>query len=172
MPERFSSRISLCLIVAALGLGGGGCRKVAESVAEKGMQAAKNTTKGLSEGLDKGRKQGQSADDAIIVTAPAELKGFGSLTISEVRPGRDNSSGTDIELVVENTSDRPLRITSLDMLALDGKGFVKRPVSHPGELTVPPKAKDKLVVSFEGPEKLAKARIWGVDQDLPPPTRR
>jgi len=158
-------------VVAALGVGGVACRKMAESMAEKGMKAAKDTTKGLSEGLEKGRKEGQSADDAVVVTTAQDLKGFGSVTIAAVRAAREAKLGTEIELIVENTSDRPLRITNLDMLGLDAKGFVKRPASRPGELTVPAKAKDKLVVAFDGPEKLTKARLWGVDHDLPAPAR-
>ena len=167
-----TARIGVALfVVAALGVGGVGCRKMAERVAEKGMKAAKDTTKGLSEGLEKGRKEGQSADDAVVVSTAKDLKGVGSVTIAEVRTAREANLGTEVELVVENTSDRPLRITNLDMLGLDAKGFVKRPIIRPGELTVPAKAKDKMVVAFDGPEKLTKARIWGVDHDLPAPAR-
>ena len=161
-----------CLTLMALGAASAGCRKMAESVAEKGAEAVKNTTKGLSEGLEKGRKQGASTDDAVVVTSLADLKGVGSLTVAEVRRAREGG-GTEIELVVDNTGDRPLRITRLDIIALDGKGFVKRPAASPPELTVPPKAKDKLVVAFEaGDGSLAKARIWGVDHELPAPARR
>jgi hypothetical protein len=164
---------SLALVaLLALGAAPAGCRRVAEKVAEKGAAAVKDTTKGLEEGLEKGRKQGASTDDAIIVAGPADLKGVGSLTIGEVRRVREGA-GTEIELVVDNTSSRPLRITRLEIFAQDGKGFVKRPVAEPAELTVPPRAKDKLVVAFDsGSDKLVKARIWGVDQDLPAPAAR
>lgn len=87
---------------------------------------------------------------------------------------KDTSKGlSEIELIVDNPGNRPLRITRLDVFAQDGKGFVKRPVTEPGELTVPPRAKDKLVVAFDsGTDKLVKARIWGVDHDLPAPASR
>lgn len=156
----------------ALGLAPAGCRRVAEKVAERGAAAMKDTTKGLSEGLEKGRKEGASADDAIIVAGPADLKGVGSLTIGEVRRARDGA-GTEIELIVDNVGDRPLRITRLEIFAQDGKGFVKRPTATPAELTVPARAKDKLVVAFDsGSDKLVKARIWGVDHVLPAPASR
>jgi len=164
--------LSTCLMAAALATAPSGCRKMAERIAEKGVKAAKETSKGLSEGAEKGRKEGQSVDDAVIVSSLQDLKGVGSLTVSEVRQNRA-AAATEIELVVDNTGDRPLRITRLDIIALDAKGFVKRPTTVPGEVTVPAKAKDKLVVAFEsGPDKLVKARIWGVEQDLPAPARR
>jgi hypothetical protein len=155
------------LLAAAVATVPAGCRKMAERIAEKGVKAAKETSKGLSEGADKGRKEGQSVDDAVIVSSLQDLKGVGSLSISDVRQKRETAT-TEIELVVDNTGDRPLRITRLVIIALDAKGFVKRPTTVPGEVTVPAKAKDKLVVAFEsGPDKLVKARIWGVDHLLP-----
>jgi hypothetical protein len=158
-----------CIVAVALATVPSGCRKMAERVAEKSVETVKNTTKGLSEGMEKGRKEGASTDDALVVASLADLKGAGSLSVAEVRRA---PVGTEVVLVVDNTGERPLRITRLDVFALDSKGFVKRPVAAPPEITVPPKAKDKLVVAFEsGADKLAKARIWGVDHDLPAPAR-
>jgi hypothetical protein len=170
---RRHDRILVCAVAVALvGLSVTGCRKMAERVAEKGVEAVKNTSKGLEEGAEKGRKQGASTDDALVVASLADLKGAGSLTVDEVRRA---PVGTEVVIVVDNTSDRPLRLTRLDVFALDSKGFVKRPVSAPPEITVPAKAKDKLVVAFETAqgkqEKLAKARIWGAEYDLPAPTK-
>ena len=158
-----------CIVAVASSVFTLGCRKMAERVAEKGVAAVKDTTKGLSEGAEKGRKEGASTDDAVVVTSLADLKGAGSLSVAEVRRA---PVGTEVVLVVDNTGERPLRITRLDVFALDSKGFVKRPVAAPPELTVPAKAKDKLVIAFDtGADKLAKARIWGVDHDLPAPAR-
>lgn len=153
------------LAAIALGAPAAGCRKVAQQVAEKGVEAVKNTTKGLEEGAEKGRKAGASTDDAVVVTSLADLKGNGSLSVAEVRRA---GVGTEVVIVVDNTSERPLRITRLDVFALDSKGFVKRPVAAPPEITVPAKAKDKLVVAFDpGRDKLVKARIWGTEHELP-----
>jgi hypothetical protein len=162
-------RVIAFLAAVALGALGAGCRKMAERAAEKGVEAVKNTTKGLSDGVEKGRKEGASTDDAVVVTSLADLKGAGALTVAEVRRA---GVGTEVVLVVDNIGARPLRITRLDIFALDSKGFVKRPVATPPEITVPAKAKDRLVVAFEaGQDKLVKARIWGIDHDLPAQTR-
>jgi hypothetical protein len=161
--------LTVACLAVALSVFTFGCRKMAERVAEKGVAAVKDTTKGLSEGAEKGRKEGSSTDDAVVVTSLADLKGAGSLSVAEVRRA---PVGTEVVLVVDNTGERPLRITRLDIFALDSKGFVKRPVAAPPELTVPAKAKDKLVIAFDtGADKLAKARIWGVDHELPAPAR-
>lgn len=103
------------------------------------------------------------------MTSLADLKGAGSLSVAEVRRA---GVGTEVVLVVDNTGARPLRIARLDIVALDSKGFVKQPVASPPEITVPGKAKDRLVVAFDSAgDKLVKARIWGVDHDLPAATR-
>jgi hypothetical protein len=144
------------------------CKEVAEKVAEKGMKAAKDTTRGLAEGIEKGRKQGASADDATVVSGPADLKDRGSLSVRAVRPSAADPKQADVELVIENVTDRPLRITNLEVLALDREGFAKRPTGTVHGVTVPAKAKEKLVATFEADAgSLVTARVWGVDHRLP-----
>jgi hypothetical protein len=153
--------IAVLLVGAALS---GACKEVAEAVVEKSVKAAKDTTKGLEEGLEQGRKQGESSDGALIVSSAGELEGKGLITVHAVRK---LEQGTEIELAVENTMDRPLRVTKLSVLALDEQGFAQRPSRSAVELTVPPRAKDKLVLSFDA-GGLAKVRIWDTEQTLPP----
>jgi hypothetical protein len=161
--------VSVVLLVLAAGaaLAVPACKDVAEKVAEKGMKAAKDTTKGLAEGIEKGRKQGQSADDATIVSDAADLKGKGLLSLRQVRASAGDPKHAEIELVFENVTGQPLRITNLDVLALDKEGFAKRPTSTVHGLTVPAKAKEKLVVTFDAEARsLVTARVWGVDHQL------
>lgn len=154
-------------LVAVVGLSGSGCKEITETFVEKGVKAAKDTTKGIEEGIDKGRKGGESGDGAFIVSRPEELTGKATITLREVRPAPDDPKRSEIEFAIENTTDRPLRVTHLEALALDGEGFAKRPSTPIGELTVPAKSKEKLVIGF-GAEasSLAKARLWGVDYEL------
>lgn len=150
--------LSLCCAI--------GCKEVTETVVEKGVKAAKNAAKGVEEGVDKGRKEGQSADDAIIVSRNDDLTGSGTISLVALR--KVGTTGVELEIAFENTTTRPLRITNLEIIALDKDGFVQRPSSPPAGLTVPPKAKDKLVVSFNGAAStLATARIWGKDYTIP-----
>jgi hypothetical protein len=160
------SRLVLVLIAGAPFLSAAGCKKVTETVVAKGVQAAKQTVKGIEEGVDKGRKGGESLDDAIIVSRSEDLKGNGNLAIRAVR--EKTETGVEIEIVVENITARPLRVTNLEVLGLDKDGFARRPLASVPELTVPPKAKDRLIVRFQaGPPPLRKVRIWGTDHDVP-----
>jgi hypothetical protein len=154
-------------IAGALSLAVGGCKEVTEKVVEKGVQVAKDTSKGVEDGLDKGRKSGESTDDAVIVSSPTDLVGKGSILVHAVHPAASDAKVAEVDLALENTGERPLRITRLEVLALDKDGFVKRPNSDPAETTVPPKAKEKLTISFPVEAKtLAKVRIWNKDQDV------
>ncbi len=162
----------VCAWVTIVCVAGSGCKEVTETVVEKGVKAAKDTTRGVSEGIEKGRKQGQSADDAVIVSKPDEIQGKGTIAVRALRQHPDNPKHAQIELAFENTSDRPLRFTKLEVLALDGEAFVNRPQTSPSDVTVLPKTKDRLVVTFEADAKtLAKVRVWGVEYALPPVQR-
>jgi len=145
-----------------------GCKRITETVVEKGVKAAKETSKGVADGIDKGRKGGESVDDAFIVSKADELNGKGTISVYALRPRAENAKQAEVELALENTTDRPIRFTDIETLALDKENFVVRPESPPRELTVPPKAKDRLVVVFNGEAaKLTKVRLWGVDYPLP-----
>ncbi len=155
-------------VVAFLCVASSGCKEVTETVVEKGVKAAKDTSRGISEGVEKGRKQGQSADDAVVVSRPEEIKGKGGITVRALRQHPENPKHAEVELAFENTTDRPLRFTKLDVLALDGESFVTRPQTAPSDVTVLPKTKDRLNVTFEvDAKKLAKLRVWGIEHALP-----
>lgn len=142
-----------------------GCKDVAEKVTEKSISAVKETTKGIAEGVEQGRKSGESLDGATLVSSMAELADKGSVSVYAVAP---TEGGTEVTLAVENTTDKPLRLTKLEFLALDVEGFTKKPGTAPSEFTVAAKAKDKLVLTLaEKPEKLAKIRVWASDFELP-----
>jgi hypothetical protein len=154
--------------VLAIAVAAPGCKRITETVVEKGVKAAKETTKGVTEGIDKGRKGGESVDDAFIVSKAAEVAGKGIIGVHAVRPRAENAKQAEVELALENTTDRPIRFTDIETLALDKENFVVRPESPPRELTVPPRAKERLLVVFNGEaDKLAKVRLWGVDYPLP-----
>jgi hypothetical protein len=143
------------------------CKEVTEKVVETGVKAAKDTTKGIEEGIEQGRKSGSSVDDAVIVANAADLDGKGSIGVHTLR-ARGGGEQAEVELVVENTTDAPLRVTKLEVVVLDDKGFATRPTSPPFELTVVAKAKDKLPITFATkPESIKKVRIWAKDYDAP-----
>ena len=167
-----SSLFRCAAALAVLAIGGvAGCKEVTEAVVEKGVKAAKDTTKGIADGIDKGRKEGESADGAFVVSTAGDLAGKGSIAVRALRPRVDDPKRAEIELAIENTTDRPLRLSGVEVLALDREGFVKRPDAEARELTVPAHAKDLLVLSFAAePSTLAKIRIWGADSPLPAPS--
>jgi hypothetical protein len=159
---------TFCGLIALMSGSAVGCREVTEKVIEKGVQAAKDTTTGIESGVEKGRKSGVSADGAAIVSSHQDLVGKGSIVVYALRPTVTDPKGAEVDLALENTTDKPLRVTNLEVLALDKEGFVKRPLIAPAELTVPPQAKDKLTVTFPAEAAtLAKVRIWDKESDVP-----
>lgn len=149
-----------------------GCKQAAETITEKSISAAKETTKGISEGIDKGRKSGESLDGAEIVSSNAELEKRGSFSVFSVR-GSDASDATEISLAFENTSDKPIRISNLEVAAFDRDGFVKKPTSGHSEITIPARGKDVVTFSVrERADRIAKVRVWNKDVDVPATARK
>jgi hypothetical protein len=159
-------------VVGVFGLVGIGCKDAASTVVEKGVSAAKETSKGIEEGVDKGRKTGESLDGALLVSSPAELEGKGSVSVYSVH-ALDGSTEAEISLAFENTTDKPLRVTKLQIVVLDAESFAKRPSGVTAELTVAPKAKEKLTFRVEGKAAtLAKVRVWDKDYEIGPAARK
>jgi hypothetical protein len=157
--------LAACTVAASLT---GACKQVTETVVEKGVKAAKDTTKGIEEGIEEGRKSGSSVDDAVVIAGAKELEGKGAISIRGIREQSGNPEASEVEIVVENSTDSPLRITKLEVVALDKEDFVVRPTTPPSELTVLAKAKDRFVVPVPlAPAKISKVRIWGVDHAAP-----
>ncbi len=167
--DSWSVRSTLLVSITIVLSGIAGCKEVTETVVEKGVEAVKNTGKGVEDGIDKGRKSGESSDGAFIVSNAKDLTGHGTIVVHAVRAAANDPKQAEVDLALENTTDAPLRITKLEVLALDKEGFVKRPSSDPSEMTVPPKAKEKLTVTFPAEAAtLAKVRIWDKESDVPP----
>ena len=94
-----------------------------------------------------------------------ELHASGGVSVFSVK---DISGGADVTVAVENTGDRPMRVTGLEVMALDQNGFVLRPLKQPNEVTVPPHAKEQVVVTMPGTAaQIKKVRFWGEDMDVP-----
>jgi len=153
----------LLLFVSVLG----GCRDITSTIVGGTIGTSKEIVTGGKEGVEEGRKQGESVDGAVIVTTAEELRANGTVSVYAVRAGVE---GAELVLAFENQGDRPMRVGGLEILALDPDGFVLRPLKSPGELTVPSKAKDQLVVTVPGtPERVAKVRVWGEELVVPAP---
>ena len=151
------------LIVLAFGLTG--CKEVTAWVVGETVEAGKEVSTGIVEGVAEGRKAGESVDGATIVTGLAELQANGTVSVREVRLG---PGGCEVVLAFENTSDKPMRISGIELIALDSDGFTLRPQESVAGLTVPAKAKDQLAIRFgEPPEKIKTVRVWGLDLPVP-----
>ena len=144
-----------------------GCKEITSFVVGNTVEAGKEMTKGVVEGVEEGRKQGESVDGATIVTRSEDLEANGSVSVREVTGG---DADAHVVLAFENTTDKPLRLSNVEVLALDADGFTQRPVSTEFSLTVPPRAKDQLVVDFAvGTSKIHTVRVWGKDLVVPAP---
>ena len=160
---RFAFITSFLVMASGAGVG---CKEVTQAFVEKSVKVAKDTTKGIEAGFKQGRKEGESSDGALIVSRPEELAGKATITVLKVRPGEEASS-SEVDFAIENTLDRPLRITDLTAVALDNEGFAQRPSGDIDELTIPSKAKERLTIAFKKPASdLAKIRLWEVEYDL------
>lgn len=142
-----------------------GCKQLTSMVVGGTVSAGKEVTKGIVEGVEEGRKSGESLDGAVVVTTAAELAEHGSVTVFAVKESGDEA---DVVLAFENTGDTPLRVSGVEVIALDPDGFVQRPTSSETTLTVPAHAKDQLVVHFAVPAaKVKTVRVWGADYTAP-----
>ena len=143
-----------------------GCQEITAFVVGGTVSTGKEVTKGVVDGIEEGRKSGEPIDGALIVTSAADLAAVGAVTVNGVEA---TAEGSTVALAFENRGDKPLRVSGVEVLALDAEGFVQRPSTPAGELTVPARAKDRLVVSFGiPPEKVATVRVWGQDLLVPP----
>lgn len=142
-----------------------GCKEITSTVVGGTIETSKEVITGVKEGVEEGRKQGESVDGAIIITRLDELQANGALSVREVRAG---VSDTEVVVAVENKMDRPLRISGMEVMALDPEGFVVRPNGPAAGLTVPPLSKDQVVIHFPGtPDKIAKVRVWTEELTVP-----
>lgn len=156
--------LAALVLLSALTLGCSGdmWRSCTAAVVGKTVETSKEVGTGIVEGIQDGRKAGESVDGALIVSSLAELSGVGNATLYSVEPGPADGTST-VTIAIENTSDKPLRVTGLSIDLLDNEGFVQRPEDkNPRELTVPPHAKDRASAVFAViPRKVGEVRLWG-----------
>ncbi|MBN2713544.1 MAG: hypothetical protein JXR97_14075 [Planctomycetes bacterium] len=167
------------VLICALSLMLGGCKGCSETakdatqtVTQKTVETTKGALSGIKEGLEEGRKNSESLDGAKIVTSLEDLKDKGTVNIGKVT--KNNNGKFEVELIVENTLDIPLRITGLTgtgvMVLLDGEGFASPltgSTENHSEITVLPKAKQKFKYFFNGDiETPTKLRILGKEMEV------
>jgi hypothetical protein len=151
---------SLLLITLALPLACSGevATGVTSTVVGKAVEVGKGTARGLAEGVERGRRDGESLDGARLVSSWADLEGRGEIAVVDTSAATD-SGEIEVTLAFVNDGDEPLRVTGLQVVALDADGFVLTPAAPPPSLTVPPHAKDRRVLRFRG-EDVARLRVW------------
>lgn len=153
--------VALALVVTALGCTGENAKDATAAVVGKGIEVGKGTVTGIAAGVEEGRKHAESADGAVVVSTDAELKASGSAKIGGVVA---DGEGSKIDILVENTSDKPMRATKLEVIVLDKDGVVTPSQLSTFELTVPPKAKAKVSATTSlKPEAVGNVRLYGVD---------
>ncbi len=147
--------------VLALSCTGENAKDATAAVVGKGIEVGKGTVTGIAAGVEQGRKNAESADGALVVSTDAELKTHGGAKIGAVEA---DGAGSRVDILVENTSDKPLRATKLEVIVLDKDGVVTPSTLSAFELTVPAKAKAKVSATTSlAPEKVGNVRLYGAD---------
>lgn len=155
------------LALCSLACSGDVFKSCTSTLVGKTVQTTKEVTSGVAEGIEEGRKSGTSLDGAVVVSTPDELDAHGGVSLLSVEDAGE--SAAHVTLAFENTGDQPLRVTGIRVGVLDDQGFVQQPtVVPPTELTVPPRAKERLSFDVAIPaSKVGTVRAW--DRDLPKP---
>lgn len=150
--------LSLSSLVAC---SGENAKQATAAVVGKGIEVSKGTVTGIAAGIEEGRKQGESADGAVIISSAEELATHGGTSMGDVTA---DGEGSTIAILVSNTGDKPLRLTRMDPLVLDSDSVVVTSRTDHAELTVPPKAKAKLIIHASvAADKVGTVRLFGVD---------
>ncbi len=151
------------ILASTLGCSGETAKDATAAVVGKGIEVSKGTVTGLVAGVEQGRKNAESADGAQVINSSAELASLGAARVSSIT---DAGEGAKIDILVENTTDKPLRATKLEVIVLDKDGVLTPSTSSTFEVTVPPKAKAKIEVTTSlKADKVGTVRLYG--QDLP-----
>lgn len=158
----------LCLF--ALACSGEFFKSCTSTVVGKTVETTKEVTSGVAEGIEEGRKSGSSIDGAILVSTLDELNTHGGVQVVAIEG--TGASSCRVVLGVENREATPLRLTGLQVRALDKQGFAVEPMGGAiGEVTVPPRAKEKVTIELGiAAEQVGSVRAWEVDLPLVPPT--
>ena len=131
------------------------------------VETTKEVTTGVAEGIEEGRKSGTSIDGALLVSSMEEVAAHGGLSVAAIEVV--DAASCRVVLAVENKGETPLRVMNLEVSALDKGGFVQRPTSSTsGEITVPPRAKERVMVDLAIPaDQVGAVRAWNTDLALP-----
>jgi hypothetical protein len=152
---------ALTALALTVGCTGENAKDATAAVVGKGIEVSKGTVTGLVEGVEQGRKNAESADGAQVINSHDELTKVGSAKVSAVT---DAGEGAKIDILVENSTDKPLRATKLEVIVLDKDGVVTPSTSSAMEITVPPKAKAKVEVTTGlKADKVGTVRLYGAD---------
>lgn len=165
-------RLKLVLALMSLSLlacSGDFFKSCTSTVVGTTVETTKEVTTGVVEGIEEGRKSGTSIDGALVVSSMDEVGAHGGISVVSV--DAVDATNSRVTLALENSGEQPLRITSLEISALDKGGFVQRPTSSvPGEVTVPPRAKERLVVELPiAADQVGTVRAWATDLAIPAP---
>ena len=149
------------LLALTLGCTGENAKDATAAVVGKGIEVGKGTVTGLAAGVEEGRKKAESADGAQIIDSSAELQKLGGARVSNVA---DVGAGAKIDILVENTTDKPLRASRLDIIVLDKDGVLTPSSPSATELTIPARAKAKVeVMTGIKADKVGTVRLYGTD---------
>ena len=150
-------------LALALGCTGENAKDATAAVVGKGIEMGKGTVTGLAAGVEQGRKNAESADGAQIIDTAAELAKLGSAKVGTVAV---EGEGSKIDVLVENTTDKPLRAAKLEIIVLDKDGVLTASTASDHEITIPAHAKVKVAVTTSlKPDQVGTVRLYG--QDLP-----
>ena len=148
-------------------------KQITSATVGKAVEITKATGTGILEGINQGRKSADSADGSKTISSPAEVLESADLAIHEVR-----ESGNKLEVVIAVTNKTATALHLLGMndkggaQLLDSEGFASAVLPGIGQqgdaITVPPSAKVKASIFFEGSlAKAAQVRLWGKDFPIP-----
>lgn len=149
------------LLALSISCTGENAKDATSAVVGKAIEMGKGTATGIASGVEEGRKSAESADGAIVVSSASELATHGGATLGEITGAGDAAT---VAVLFENKGDKPMRVTKIDVLALDGSGVVIPTQSGGTEVTVPAHAKAKYTFTASGAADSVKTvRVYGKD---------
>lgn len=161
--------LNLALLApATIGCSSENAKDATSAVVGTAVEVSKGAATGIAKGIVEGRKKGESADGAFLVTKWEDLKDQGEITVFEATQADDVVT---VVLAVENKSDKPMRVTKLEPLGIDGAGFVVKanPAKGSPALTVPPQSKVRHTVTFAAKKDgIGGVRVLGHDLKVKP----
>jgi hypothetical protein len=138
------------------------------------IETTKGVADGVKTGVQEGRKGTTSTDGSQVLSTSEEVAAHTRLSVVEVQSAGEGL--VDVVVAVENVTSTPLRLIGLKdeggALLVDDNGFAT-PLADGSSgdhkpILVPPEAKVRTVVRFEGEAETAAAvRVWGQELHVP-----